>query len=324
MDDLEKVRRDDSHRARPRLRRTMQLQMTRPHTPMWKISRSTSSLARTTRTAKSAHQSTWHTHRRATARTFVAASQFLELLNVFGPLDAEVRRVLTQTQSKVKYAKWKAAQISKAIRQGEKPPAGPAMSEEEHVLAQLLPPTDGAAAEDVRPDGVSNERAPSDEAPSASDAPERPSTPPSKVPALPSAPTSATHDADTARAPAHGPPSTSDAPSLPSTPHTELHNAQSSEPSHLPSVPSETAQPSPVQVMAAATPSAPSVRAPQAPPTAPPPPPSDSGLSVTEIARIQKLSRWACSALDYEDVETARTHLQDALRLLDGARSSHV
>lgn len=45
-------------------------------------------------------------------------------------------------------------------------------------------------------------------------------------------------------------------------------------------------------------------------------------LSIQEIARVQKMSRWACSALDYEDVETARAQLREALEILDTAIAS--
>ena len=45
-------------------------------------------------------------------------------------------------------------------------------------------------------------------------------------------------------------------------------------------------------------------------------------LSIQEIARVQKMSRWACSALDYEDVETARAQLREALEILETAIAS--
>ncbi|KAH6695477.1 Vta1 like-domain-containing protein [Plectosphaerella plurivora] len=51
---------------------------------------------------------------RQTADTLDAASTFFQLLNAWGPLDAE-------TQKKVKYAKWNAARILRAIKDGEDP-----------------------------------------------------------------------------------------------------------------------------------------------------------------------------------------------------------
>ncbi|KAK3989963.1 vacuolar protein sorting-associated protein vts1 [Cladorrhinum sp. PSN332] len=49
-----------------------------------------------------------------TASTFDAAATFLQLVNIWGPPDQE-------TQQKIKYAKWNAARILKAIREGVDP-----------------------------------------------------------------------------------------------------------------------------------------------------------------------------------------------------------
>ncbi|ETS62865.1 hypothetical protein PaG_02623 [Moesziomyces aphidis] len=56
---------------------------------------------------------------RATAKTFLAASQFIELLKIFGTIEPEM-------QEKIKYAKWKAADIAKAFKEGRRPTPGPA------------------------------------------------------------------------------------------------------------------------------------------------------------------------------------------------------
>ncbi|KAJ3036196.1 hypothetical protein HDV00_002992 [Rhizophlyctis rosea] len=53
-----------------------------------------------------------------TAKTFLAAAIFLELLKVFGEVDSEV-------QEKIRYAKWKAADIIKALKEGRTPVPGP-------------------------------------------------------------------------------------------------------------------------------------------------------------------------------------------------------
>eukprot|EP00842_Homolaphlyctis_polyrhiza_P006504 jgi/Hompol1/6855/HPOL_000365-RA len=53
-----------------------------------------------------------------TAKTFLAASIFLELLKNFGEIDQE-------TQQKIRYAKFKAADIMKAIKEGRTPVPGP-------------------------------------------------------------------------------------------------------------------------------------------------------------------------------------------------------
>lgn len=55
---------------------------------------------------------------RATAKKFLAAGQFIELLKIFGTLEPEM-------QEKIKYAKWKAADIAKAFKEGRKPQPGP-------------------------------------------------------------------------------------------------------------------------------------------------------------------------------------------------------
>ncbi|XXH06156.1 hypothetical protein Hte_012602 [Hypoxylon texense] len=49
-----------------------------------------------------------------TAITFEAAATFFQLVNIWGPADAE-------TQEKIKYAKWNAARILKAIKEGHDP-----------------------------------------------------------------------------------------------------------------------------------------------------------------------------------------------------------
>ncbi|WFC96133.1 hypothetical protein MBRA1_002789 [Malassezia brasiliensis] len=244
-----------------------------------------------------------------------ATKYFLELLNV---------------QTKIKYAKWKAAQISKALREGKKPAPGPAVSEEESVLAQLIPPQETRVhdAQDApaTPAGQHCDTAPKDaEAPIVAPGAREQALPkrsmPSTLPAVlgeetraearsfPSAPST-----DTAQV--------SSAPAPPSTDAANLSSTSSSE-NQLPSVPDEGGAPvAPVQLIAATKASStPPTEAVYMTPSAPPPPTTDARLSVTEIAKVQKLSRWASSALDYEDVETARTHLQDALRILDSARS---
>jgi vacuolar protein sorting-associated protein VTA1 len=51
---------------------------------------------------------------RQTADTFQAAATFLELVNIWGTPDAE-------TQAKIKYAKWNAVRIVKALKEGKDP-----------------------------------------------------------------------------------------------------------------------------------------------------------------------------------------------------------
>ncbi|KAJ7225357.1 Vta1 like-domain-containing protein [Mycena pura] len=57
---------------------------------------------------------------RSTAKKFLAAANFLEVLATFPKTD-----VSETTEEKIKYAKWKAADIAKAYREGRKPTPGP-------------------------------------------------------------------------------------------------------------------------------------------------------------------------------------------------------
>lgn len=221
---------------------------------------------------------------------------------------------LTQTRHKIKYAKWKAAQISKALREGVKPAPGPANAEEDEVLAQLVTPMQigeeaggeqGPDAQDAADEGTNAaETHAKDVGPS--DPTSSPSVPPTDhAPTLPPPPTS---DLGTPPAPA-APSPVGGAPKLPTVPQDDAR----SPPVHV-IAPSAPPAPSPA-------PAAPPVRTAHVAPTAPPPADErECPLSVTEIAKVQKLSRWASSALDYEDVDTARTHLRDALRILDAAQ----
>ncbi|KAG6890011.1 hypothetical protein C0995_012971 [Termitomyces sp. Mi166 len=60
---------------------------------------------------------------RATAKKFLAAAHFLEVLKIFPKAD-----ISELAEEKMKYAKWKAADIAKAFREGRKPTPGPAGS----------------------------------------------------------------------------------------------------------------------------------------------------------------------------------------------------
>ncbi|KAL4063665.1 Vta1 like-domain-containing protein [Scleroderma yunnanense] len=61
---------------------------------------------------------------KATAKKFLAASNFFEVLKIFPKSE-----ISETTEAKIRYAKWKAADIAKAFREGRKPVAGPAASE---------------------------------------------------------------------------------------------------------------------------------------------------------------------------------------------------
>lgn len=70
---------------------------------------------------------------RQTADTFQAAATFLELVNIWSPPDAE-------TQAKIKYAKWNALRIVKALKEGKDPnESNPKTEPEPEVLPELDP-----------------------------------------------------------------------------------------------------------------------------------------------------------------------------------------
>ena len=200
------------------------------------------------------------------------------------------------------------------------------------MLAQLIPPQETGASDALD----ASTRSATLDAVSTPEEAKEPAAHPSTDAVVPSQDavfaSVPTVPSDTARTAADAPsfpsaPSVdaADAPPFPSVPSSDAaHQASApSSESRLPSVPDEGGAPSaPVQVIAATSaPSAPPTKAVHTTPSAPPPPPTDTRLSVTDIAKVQKLSRWASSALDYEDVETARAHLRDALHILDSARS---
>ncbi|KAH9951036.1 Vta1 like-domain-containing protein [Amylocystis lapponica] len=62
---------------------------------------------------------------RGTAKKFLAAANFLELLRIFDK-DKPDLSTDNPNEEKIRYAKWKAADIAKAFREGRKPTPGPA------------------------------------------------------------------------------------------------------------------------------------------------------------------------------------------------------
>ncbi|KAI8374751.1 Vta1 like-domain-containing protein [Radiomyces spectabilis] len=205
-----------------------------------------------------------------TAKTFLAASIFLELLKCFGDLDAE-------TKAKIKYAKWKATDIMKALREGRTPTPGPpgGMEDPEQPSGS---PTE-AMQEDTVHDNLNAPAFPPPP-PSISDFPSPPSNftapLPSHSPASSQAPFS----------PAVPPPNNNVSPPPPPTPQVSVTPI----PPPNPAPPSTTFHPDTAQ--AAALP-------PMADPAA--------------IAAAQKHAKWAISALNYDDIKTARLQLLTAL-----------
>ncbi|KAI0080324.1 DUF605-domain-containing protein [Panus rudis PR-1116 ss-1] len=79
---------------------------------------------------------------RATAKKFLAAANFFEVLSVFSSSSSEPSSAMESTTAeKIRYAKWKAADIAKAIREGRKPTPGPAAAVEDLPPPQPAPQT---------------------------------------------------------------------------------------------------------------------------------------------------------------------------------------
>lgn len=177
-------------------------------------------------------------------------------MKTFGDLDAE-------TEAKIKYSKWKAADIMKALREGRVPTPGPPggieqeEEEEQEIQQQQQQQQDEQQSfdqqEDVPP-------------PSISEFPSPPSNFTAPLPQTPQPP-----KADT----------TSDA-----SPVTPV--------SSRPPVVVVQQQPAPVAAI-------PQISTPV------------NTVSPTSIATAQKNAKWAISALDYDDIKTARLQLLSAL-----------
>jgi vacuolar protein sorting-associated protein VTA1 len=61
-----------------------------------------------------------------TARLFLVASHFMETLRVFGEVGEEI-------EDRIRYAKWKASDIVKALNEGRQPVAGPPGAKDESI-----------------------------------------------------------------------------------------------------------------------------------------------------------------------------------------------
>lgn len=193
-----------------------------------------------------------------TAKTFLAASIFLELLKTFGDLDSE-------TEAKIKYSKWKAADIMKALREGRVPTPGPpgGIEQEEEEEREIQEQLKQQGQQDEHQSFDQQEDAPP---PSISEFPSPPSNFTAPLPQTPQPP-----KADT----------TSDV-----SPVTPVSNK----------LPAALVQQQPTPAAAIPQNSTPV-----------------NTISPTSIATAQKNAKWAISALDYDDIKTARLQLLSAL-----------
>ncbi|GAA5892989.1 Vta1p [Sporobolomyces salmoneus] len=281
---------------------------------------------------------------RATARKFLAAANFLELLSVFGEHG-------TENRDKIKYSKWKAADIAKAFREGRTPTPGPAgglpevedpatqvnqvTSAEEKELTKEFEALVASKEEETTTKSV---EPPAEDVSASYPFPQQPTTLPS-APPLPqeeepeeedpsriTTPALPTFIDDDERQPEF--PSTS---SSTPTRNEEVPTSSSSidhQPfvinpeTHLPPSHQTASLPTPSFHPPSEPPAFPSAVFPPAPPPSAPPQQEETRMVETldplEIAKVQKHARWAISALNYEDLETARKELREALRMLGG------
>lgn len=245
---------------------------------------------------------------KGTATTFIAAATFLDLLKIFqNPLEKDVA-------DKIRYSKFQATRIIKALKAGEDPnlyDPPEAEKEEEQVDALLEHSTEDAQ----------------DNAQPQFDLPSAASHDPSSQPFdLPSA---ASHDPDAV--PFNLPSAASHDPSE-STPF-DLPSAASHNPGDAPQSPDTVdIPPSSRNVKPSYSPSPPAVQPARSPPRVQAPiqtraPPShghhmtkqevQSLMDETEvISTAQKHAKFAISALNYEDMSTAIRELTAALDLL--------
>ncbi|KAL5345441.1 hypothetical protein ACLOAV_009814 [Pseudogymnoascus australis] len=321
-----------------------------------------------------------------TADTFLAASTFLELLNIWGEADQEI-------QAKLRYAKWNAVRIVKAIKEGKDPnesnPAPEPQPEEapdqasESELQQLgsnqshpPPPTAEDAPDEqdltspqLAAQSLLNKSLHPSQEPSRQNTPptaSHPGPPPQLFnsstsqnvsPIVPS-PSASPHDrsgsigggyfpavpTDTRDIPAapttlptYLPPTTSPKPSVISPPHDQPtfptfptvdytpnteHTNQNID-SYYSQSPPQPQAPAPAPAQAAYD--APPVSTIAAPvgSTLPPRPVASAPrpqaavvLDDVAVAKAQKHARWAISALNFEDSETAIRELRAALETL--------
>lgn len=296
-----------------------------------------------------------------TAMTFDAAATFFHLVNIWGPPDQE-------TQQKIKYAKWNATRIAKAIKEGKDPnesnpkpeaaPQQPALDPEDpevqgfggttpaplppkprHVTIEDAPdhnvardaagvslphsPASAVPSEELKLPGVpthlSDPQPPAQE-PGYFDSHSMPSpvSPPSHNPAgyQPPADAYAPSQTWTPTPPPQAPHSAFSPPSHPAAP--EDHYRSAPPPTAAPPTFATIQSPTPAVAPAAVAPPAGRLAKPTIPPpsTAMPVYAPVSGVDEAAMVQAQKHAKWAISALNFEDVNTAIMELRRALQSL--------
>ncbi|KAF9926483.1 hypothetical protein FBU30_003954 [Linnemannia zychae] len=84
-----------------------------------------------------------------TAKNFVAAANFLDLLKVFGDIDSEI-------EEKITYAKWRAADIVKALRDGRQPTPPPGTNNNNNLKKEELEILDVSGPSSTPTNGFDN------------------------------------------------------------------------------------------------------------------------------------------------------------------------
>ncbi|RDA82473.1 hypothetical protein CP532_0418 [Ophiocordyceps camponoti-leonardi (nom. inval.)] len=244
---------------------------------------------------------------RQTADTFDAAATFFDLTREWGTPDAE-------TLQKIKFAKWNAARILKAIREGRDPnESNPAkqpsadqqvqLSPDDPSVQQIISPPPPAAVDGDEPAATVAEEPPRDEG--------------DYFPPVPS-----DSAVVAAVAPAAGQDHVPFAPSDPMTMSPPAMQASNPQFSPGPSAPAQF-MPSSPQAPTAPEASSPPFRSVAGPPPVFSPPPAASSVaprasmtSQRDINDAQKHAKWAISALNFDDVPTAVKELRNALQKL--------
>ncbi|KAM3515153.1 hypothetical protein MY11210_001165 [Beauveria gryllotalpidicola] len=266
---------------------------------------------------------------RQTADTFDAAATFFDLTREWGTPEPE-------TLQKIKFAKWNAARILKAIRQGDDPnesnPKAPGPEPEDPAEVELAPATHDAST--MQP---SARQASVEDVPDAGEL--LPSVPHTMATATdvggfpPAAPVVTTPEppfvpfpnntsppqavANLQPTPSTAPPSSR--PQVPPQPSPQIPTKFITEHIHSP-------EPLPTQPREAATPMVPPpIASAPAPIPSPAPAPAAAPASAyatttnihhKDLNQAQKHAKWAISALNFDDVPTAVKELRNALAML--------
>ncbi|KAI9105631.1 Vta1 like-domain-containing protein [Phlyctochytrium arcticum] len=235
---------------------------------------------------------------RKTAKTFLASSIFLELLKVFGELDSDIH-------DKIRYAKYKAADIIKALREGRTPAPG-------------MPGEDQPNPSQQQDDGFPGPPpAPFDHNPSSSSltVPTQ-QPPPGQHPDFgspydpsynPNAYAGAGHGTNMAQ-PGQGYPTDPYGTSSIASPPTPQFpsNPVTSSP-HIPTIPNPQTSHPPAHQSTTAAWAADKTR-------------KEVEVDFKQVQNAQKFSRFAISALQYDDIPSAIENLEKALELLKGIK----